>query len=250
MKRFKIFISRQDNFFDAALKMKEISKIKTEIIYIEDFVNHNLYNEVNDKDMVYFLCNGEKVVKVLEKISNSKCFVFNSKFLLSKTKKSQTQKMAFESGLNVPNIIKLSEITDKNLPIFCKEDSHTGLVFQAYTMNTINKFFERFEKDQFYLEEAIINKNSFEEIKAYYANGQTYLKDNEKLTDEKICDICEIISKKLYSIELFSVDLMKRESDYYVIDINTAPGFYSSTKARVHFINSMINIYEENEYQL
>ena len=47
--------------------------------------------------------------------------------------------------------------------------------------------------------------------------------------------MCEKISKIL-KLEVFSVDLIKIQDEYYVIDVNPSSAFYLSKKARLEFI--------------
>ena len=60
MKTLKIFLSRKDDFYGSAIKVKQQIKINLEILYIEDFIK-NLNDNVNtiySSDIIYFLCNG------------------------------------------------------------------------------------------------------------------------------------------------------------------------------------------------
>ena len=59
--------------------------------------------------------------------------------------------------------------------------------------------------------------------------------DKVEIYDLKINNICENISKIL-KLEIFSVDLIKIQDEYYVIDVNPSSAFYLSNKARLEFI--------------
>ena len=41
---------------------------------------------------------------------------------------------------------------------------------------------------------------------------------------------------KILKLEIFSVDLIKIQNEYYVIDVNPSSAFYLSNKARLEFI--------------
>ena len=64
---------------------------------------------------------------------------------------------------------------------------------------------------------------------------KVFFKDKVEIYDLKINNICENISKIL-KLEIFSVDLIKIQNEYYVIDVNPSSAFYLSNKARLEFI--------------
>ena len=86
------------------------------------------------------------------------------------------KKKLIDNNIKTPQIFENFEVVDKTkLPIFCKQNIHAGMVFKIYTVNTINKFFEKFDSDEFYLEEAI---ESNVESKFYFVKGNIYAKNN------------------------------------------------------------------------
>ena len=52
--------------------------------------------------------------------------------------------------------------------------------------------------------------------------------------------LCRKISKSLYKIEVFSVDIIKKLNNYYVIDVNDSVGFYKNDDARKCFLESYL----------
>ena len=86
--------------------------------------------------------------------------------------------------------------------------------------------------NKFYLEEKLDNTY---EYKIYYVNKKVFFKDKIKIYDQEIDEMCEKISKIL-KLEVFSVDLIKIQDEYYVIDVNPSSAFYLSKKARLEFI--------------
>ena len=152
---------------------------------------------------------------------NPNCKIINKEYLLKNESKS------------IDNI---------KFPIFCKQNTHTGIVFKAYTKRTITDFFQKFNIDDFYLEEAVTSDlEKHIEFKAYFANGKTYPKDDENNFDKQIDQICTKIASSLYNLDAFSVDFIKNNNGLYVIDVNVASGFYMSTGARKEFVKKYVN---------
>jgi hypothetical protein len=73
----KIIISRYENSFEAAKKISEETKIKSQIIYIEDFVENENYLTIVDSDIIHFSCNSNLIYNILERIKDVKCYIFN-----------------------------------------------------------------------------------------------------------------------------------------------------------------------------
>ena len=84
-----VFISNEDDFYGSAKKIKDICKIECEIIYIEDFIEEKGWKKITNTDIIYFLCNGEKVNYVFKNIINvnDKCNVINKEYLLNNESK-------------------------------------------------------------------------------------------------------------------------------------------------------------------
>ncbi len=246
MSSLKLFISREENFIGSALKIKRESPIKTEIIYIEDYIKNDDIFNINDNDIIYFLSNVKLIPKIIEKLSLINCFIFNKDFLENCYLKDEVQKILYENEINIPEIIPLEKIERDSFPLFCKEKKHTGITFQTYNEITLRSFFDKFEKKDFYLEKSIIsNKKPSIETKIYYINGKIYLKDKEKIEiDDKLIDISLKISKCLNNMDVFSADVIKLLDEYYIIDVNPASGFYLSKNAREAWFEKMKEVRE------
>lgn len=239
-----VFISNEDDFYGSAKKIKDICKIECEIIYIEDFIEEKGWKKITNTDIIYFLCNGEKVNYVFKNIINvnDKCNVINKEYLLNNESKVIVQQKINEIGVPTPKLLKLDDILNIKFPIFCKQNTHTGIVFKAYTKRTITDFFRKFNINDFYLEEAVTSDlEKHIEFKAYFANGKTYPKDNENNFSKEIEDICIKIAHALYGLEAFSVDFIQNDKGLYVIDVNIASGFYMSTGARKEFVKKYVD---------
>lgn len=245
-----IFISKEDDFYGSAKRIQDISKIDSEIVFIENFVNQKGWQNINTTDIIYFLCNGYKVNYVLNEIikTTPNCKIINKEYLIKNEPKSNVQKKINELGVITPRVLSIKDIDNIKFPIFCKQNIHTGIVFKAYTKKTITDFFEKFDLNDFYLEEAVSSDlKKYKEFKVYYANAHVYPKDNEPMFNDEIKNICLIISEALYNLEAFSVDFIANDDGLYVIDVNVASGFYMSTDARKEFVKNYVNKYVNKE---
>lgn len=238
----KVFISRYENSFEAAQKICEESKIKSKIIYIEDFVESEDYSSIVDSDIIHFSCNSKLIYSILERIKDVKCYIFNKNFLLKKYSKLDLQLIMKNNGILVPQIYH--SIKDIKLPVFCKENIHTGIIFEAFTPMTIKKIFSKFDEKDFYFEENVCLKNSSNnEMKFYYSNGKLCPKNNKKVPNYMNYISDKI--KNIFDIEIYSIDIIKSKKGIYVIDFNPAVGFYLSDKGRKGFCEAVNKIVEK-----
>lgn len=221
-----IFISKYDNTLNGANKIKD-KMDNCDILVLEDY-NKDL--NINNSN-IYFLCNTPLISKIVKGL-NSNNYIFNKEYYLSNYKKKDAQILLEQNNINVPKIIDYNKIENNIYPIFCKENNHVGIIFLVYNKLTLDKFFKNFNINKFYLEEKLDNTY---EYKVYYVNKKVFFKDKVEIYDLKINNICENISKIL-KLEIFSVDLIKIQNEYYVIDVNPSSAFYLSNKARLEFI--------------
>jgi D-alanine-D-alanine ligase-like ATP-grasp enzyme len=157
-------------------------------------------------------------------------------------KKLEIQNILNKNQINTPHQISYSDLQeDKHFPLFCKENKHGGIVFQIYKKSALNNFFDKFDKNDFYLEQSILDKDSIpKEFKVYYVNGNVYSQDEVfNLINDKIKEVCIKIAESLNNLETFSVDIMQTSKEYYVVDVNPASGFFLSSGARKAFLNSI-----------
>lgn len=232
-KRLYIFYSKDNLFNNQLKKIENESFIETKILEIESFCSSSKNMLLNDSDCVYFLCcNSKDVKKCINKISGGN--IINRKFLIEKHDKLTCQEKLMNNNIDVPRIYKgkNADVNSFNYPIFCKENKHQGITFQAYNIRTINYFFQNYDINNFYFEESI---KSVDEIKLYYVSGKIILKNEVYKDDEKIIKICEGISKTL-GLDVFSTDILRFDGKYYVIDTNASSGFYLSDVARKEFL--------------
>ncbi len=239
MRKLKIFISHAEISFNSAKKIKDESSIETEIIYIEDFIKENKIDTIEDSDIIHFSCNSKLVYEILDKIKDKSCFIFNKEFLLKKYSKLDLQNEIMKIGIRVPKIYK--EINKIKYPVFCKENHHAGLILQVHSPGTLQRILERFSDIDFYLEENVAKgyKNVTEE-KYYYSNGVLHSKTGV-VHNPNILKISNLI-KENFNVDIYSIDVIKNDSDTILIDFNLAVGFFLTESGRKDFIKMVEKI--------
>lgn len=239
MRKLKIFISHAEISFNSAKKIKDESSIETEIIYIEDFIKENKIDTIEDSDIIHFSCNSKLVYEILDKIKDKSCFIFNKEFLLKKYSKLDLQNEIMKIGIRVPKIYK--EINKIKYPVFCKENHHAGLILQVHSPGTLQRILERFSDIDFYLEENVAKgyKNITEE-KYYYSNGVLHSKTGV-VHNPDILKISNLI-KENFNVDIYSIDVIKNDSDTILIDFNLAVGFFLTESGRKDFIKMVEKI--------
>ena len=242
MKKLKVFLSRNEISYEAGLKIKETALLETEIIYIEDFVKQKLWNTITDNDIIHFSCNSDLIKTVLEKKKKKKCYIYNKAYLLKNHNKKEIQLKLKKIGVNIPEIY--SNIDDVKLPVFVKENKHTGIILEAYTPSALKFILKNMQDRDFYLEQSI-HKSVRNEIKVYVVNKKVYFKDGGKINRE-IKRISEVIAREVNDIEIYSADFIVTNKSYYLIDFNPAIGFYRTTKGRKAFVESAYKIAYED----
>lgn len=239
MRKLKIFISHNENSYDAAVKIKEESLHDCQIIYIEDFVKENDYSTIKNTDIIHFSCNSNLIYVVMNNINNVNCFIFNKTFLLKKYSKLNLQLKLKNAGINTPKIY--NNLQDVEFPVFCKENKHTGIVFEAFTTTTLKKLFSKFNETDFYFEENLFKKNAYiTENKYYYSNGIIHARDGKNVPKE-IKEMCSKI-KKCFEIDIYSVDVIRCLGKIFLIDFNPAVGFYLTKSGRRDFLKMVYDI--------
>lgn len=219
-----IFLSKSENYLESAKKIKNSLSFDTFIYYIEDFVKLKNKKKLLENSIVYFLCNTYLIKKLLNKTINVHYYVFNKNFFINNYSKLEIQKILKDNNILIPKILNSYEY---KLPIFIKENKHAGIVIKAYTKNTINIFMRKFHNHKFYMEEDIYGDK---EAKYYYVKGKIFSKDDNNLS-KGIIECCNKISKIL-DLDIFSVDIIKKNDLYIVIDVNSSAGFYLLDEAR------------------
>lgn len=232
MKKLKFIISKYEKSYEAALAMKNNATIETEIVYIEDIVTKKL--SFTDDDIVHFSCNSEETLKIIKENINKKCYIFNKKYLLNNYSKLKVQQLFSINDIKVPKIYLNYE--DIKLPIFCKENKHTGILFQAYRKNTLDRFFTKFDIKDFYFEESLSNNGLInKEFKIYVVDNKIFGSFDNKLL-KRLNEICGKIKIIFNDIDIYSADFIEINDKLYLIDFNPAVGFYLTEEGRSEFL--------------
>lgn len=228
-----------ENYLNSAIKIKESAKIEVNIIWIEELMVQEDKEKRLENSIIYFLCNTPLVKELVDLLDNTNCYIFNKEFFKENDTKLEMQERLIKNQIDTPKIITDCKEKEIKIPIFCKENSHAGMVFQAYTKSTIEEFFKRFDTTDFYLEEVI----NGEEVKYYYVNQKIYAKGNLEIPD-KINQVCKKVAN-LLRLEVFSIDFIKSKEEYKAIDVNPAAGFYMLDSAREDLISEIERLWEK-----
>lgn len=237
-KNLILFISKYNLFTGQVEKIIKDSKYNTIVLNIEGFVEKNKKLILNNHDVVYFICCNSPIIdKAILLIKGG--YIINKSFLLSNYKKSDIQRKLNSNTLLIPKIYNVDDINNINFPIFCKENIHEGITIQIFNKISLKKFFEKFNKNDFYLEESLINTIDIkaEEFKIYYVNKNVYLKSDKISKNKELNELAIKISNILDNMDIYSCDIICQNNLYYIIDLNASAGFYLSDKSRQSFLD-------------
>lgn len=242
MKEFKIIASKENIYTGQVKKLKEESKLPTEVVYIEDLVSSaNLPTNI-DNSIAYFLCCNSPLAPIaIQKLTKSECYIINEEYLIKNYSKLEVQTLLYRNHVKIPEIYLADHFENIKFPIFCKENIHEGIIVQVYNKITLERFFNQFNKQEFYLEEAIIGSD-IKEFKLYFVEGKIFFKDKQQQIDNEIFrTICQKISEALNHLAVFSTDIMRNaKGEYFVIDVNPSAGFYLSDEGRKSFLDEIM----------
>lgn len=227
----KIVLSYEDNYIDRVEKIREEFLEDVDYFYVEDYINKNVSLTFSSDDVIYILNNSSYNLSLIKEIKCKVYKIINEKFYCKENTKLKIQKELKNNDILIPNIIEYEKVTKYNYPLFCKSVDHADLVLKVYNKNSLDNLFKKFDRGGIYLEESLENSNS-EEYKVYFIKNTIYFDDKYgDFMDEKIKQICLKISDIL-KLDLFSIDIIKQNNNYYVIDINPSAGLYKSSKSR------------------
>ena len=236
MRRLIVFVSKFKNSLDGAKKIQNESDFSVEIIGIEKFYEGNEYDKINNSDIIFFLCASPLIHEVAVNLNGKGCRIINKEYFLSNYTKKEIQIFLKKKNIKIPKLYTENIFDNNNFPIFCKENMHTGITLQLYNRNTQDKFFEKFDYRDFYLEEPVEIKDS-REIKVYCVNGEVFYKNNQEQNNIVINDICQKVKEIFNNIEVCSIDFIYNDEELYLIDFNPSSGFYATDNGRKGFVN-------------
>ena len=164
----KVIISEYDNYKKAAQKIVDAANsqhIHSKIVNVED--NSMTFAP---EDIVYFLYNGNKIETIFQKAIEKNSTVINNKYFNRKLTKLDSQKELNKFGVKVPDIIETNAIKEDYFPLYFKCKIHGGLCFSVNNMSLWEKIKndDSFNKDDYYLEKAIVGKNGLINEKKYF----------------------------------------------------------------------------------
>jgi len=227
----KIALSYEDDYIDRVEKIKDNFSEHVDYFYVEDYINKTVLFSFTNNDVIYILNNSSYNLSLIKKLKNKVHKIINESFYCEKHTKLDIQEILKHNGVLVPNILECKNLTKYNFPLFCKSLNHADLVLKIYNKNSLDNLLEKFNSNNIYLEESLESSNS-KEYKVYFIKDTIYFDDKyEDFMDENIKQICLKISSIL-QLELFSIDIIKQNNNYYVIDINPSAGLYMSSKSR------------------
>ena len=227
----KIVLSYEDNYIDRVEKIKEEFFDDVDYFYVEDYINKNILLDFTNNDIIYILNNSTYNLQLIKEIKDKVYKIINEEFYCKENTKLKIQKELKTNDILVPNIIEYEKVTKYEYPLFFKSVDHAELVLKVYNKNSIDNLLQKFDSKSIYLEESLEDSNS-EEYKVYFIKNTIYFDDMYgNFTDNIIEQLCLKIGNIL-KLELFSIDIIKRNDYYYVIDINPSAGLYKSSKSR------------------
>lgn len=235
MKKLIVFISKFENSLDGAKKIKNEADFDVDIVGIEDFYENNEYEKISKDDIIFFLCASPLIFDVATQLNKMGCGIFNREYFLKNLKKKDIQLLLQNNNIKIPSLYTEDITKNNEFPIFCKENMHTGITIQIYNKNSQDKFFGKFDENDFYLEEPVKIENS-KEIKIYSVDGKIYYKNGQKQNNIEIDKVCAKIRKIFNNIEIFSIDFIYNEKEYYLIDFNPSSGFFATNDGRKGFV--------------
>ena len=227
----KIVLSYEDNYIDRVEKIKEEFFDDVDYFYVEDYINKNILLDFTNNDIIYILNNSTYNLQLIKEIKDKVYKIINEEFYCKENTKLKIQKELKTNDILVPNIIEYEKVTKYEYPLFFKSVDHAELVLKVYNKNSLDNLLQKFDSKSIYLEESLEDSNS-EEYKVYFIKNTIYFDDMYgNFTDNIIEQLCLKIGNIL-KLELFSIDIIKRNDYYYVIDINPSAGLYKSSKSR------------------
>lgn len=237
-----LFVSKTNAYIKPVDKIISSCNLEVCVIDIDDFCNEIIDVCFSENDVIYFTCcNSLLVHQAIKKIS--KCKIINKEFLIKKDilNKKNLQCYLQKVGILVPKIYDCIEHV--KFPIFCKEKVHQGMTVAFYNMKSLQLFFEKFNVDNFYFEEALISDNvPITDFKIYYVNGKIYSRQKQLKNSLELKCICSEIAHLLDDLEIFSVDFIKANNEYKVIDINVCTSMFLCDEGRKEFIRYLNSI--------
>lgn len=231
MKKLIVFLDYESNYYDRVERIKEDAKNEVEYYYLEDYLK--IKDKIKDEDVIYFLTNVKEIINIVEDLPNNK--ILNKDYYLSRCSKVEVQEKLLKNGIDTPTIIKnIDNLANRSFPLYVKNKNHDVFVAKVCSKRSFNYMFNKFDINDFYLEEEIKNKDIIKEHKIYYANKSVFENDEDIISD-RIKETCHKLGA-ITGLDVYSADLIETKDKVYVIDVNSAPGFWYSRDSRLKLL--------------
>ncbi len=237
-----IILSSEKEYSEAADEMIKIAahlEIPISIACIDNINEISLSSE----DSIYFLINGNSVSELVKKINPIGVFIFNSQFLAKSQTKSKIQNQIKNSGVSVPEIIKTinnntAEVQGKiRYPVYIKSEQHVHGVYRVVNDNGYQQKIKELDHSTYWYIEEAVDAPGRSLIKVYWIKGRCFSRDNQPPPRKDIRISMDSIGK-LLKFDCFSADfIIDKDGRHWCIDVNQAPAFFGSKKARQTFIH-------------
>lgn len=218
-------------------------------MFIENLLSiwHNEEHN-NSKKIFYFLTNVAGVMECVQDILRKGHAVVNKTFLLRENSKFYLQKIIEKNGVIVPKSICPSnnkDIREIDFPCYLKSQKQASTVVKVVNKKQFDEAICLFDsnKEDWYLEEAIDMDDIWLQ-KVYYVDGKIF----EAKKNSFLFKITSNSMAKALDLEIFSFDIFSSKfGRYWVIDVNPAPSFFKSDKARKFFVQFIIKKLLDNK---
>lgn len=233
MKRLIIFLDYVSDYSDRVEKIQNDANNEVIYYYIEDFKKEKLKEKINKDDIIYFLTNVKEIKDIVKQLPNNK--ILNKEYYLEDLSKIEIQNTLSDNNLNTPEIIEYSEdLTNNDFPLYVKNKNHDVFVAKICSKHSFEFFFKKFNPKDFYLEKEIKSIDIIKEHKIYYCNNAIFENDKDPIS-LKIKRICNKVAK-VTGLDVYSADLIETKDKIYIVDVNSAPGFWNSKESRLKLI--------------
>lgn len=227
MNKLIVFVSEEDNYSDRAKKITN-DVLNSEFYFLEKLQIKNLRDIVKN-NIIFFLTNSKISKNLMNLIRRKKidCKILNYNFLSKNYNKLSVQKNLMKNRITVPTVYQ----NNLKFPLYVKSINHSDMIAKVYNFKSLNGIRKNILK-KCYFEQSVEN-NFQKEYKVYFVERKVYFSEElNNVQQKEILTICNKISKIL-NIDVFSSDIIYNSENYYVIDVNPAPGFWNSQEARI-----------------
>ncbi|OGY45354.1 MAG: hypothetical protein A3A24_00225 [Candidatus Buchananbacteria bacterium RIFCSPLOWO2_01_FULL_46_12] len=247
---FRIVMSQNEEY-EEAIKLivngcRRFS-VSVEAIEIEILKNTSF----KDTDVVFFLTNNQRVGRFAAELSLRGIEVINGKYLVGNRAKSYAQRRArfagvmgprFMSGIDLQRLETTKYVSELGFPLYVKSERHEGGVFRAENVTELGRVIAGLDPSLGWYMETAVDAPDRRLEKLYWVAGSCFGRDKQKTPRTDVIEAMDAIGGSL-SFDVFSADFILSESDYWCIDVNSAPGLFGSETARealIGFVQSRL----------